>query len=568
VDGMGYESQQLVEVEPGSGVAMGFRFRRTLRVLPGVRLNVTHRGLGVRVGPRGAGMSAHSSGRATASVGLPGSGMYWREDYRWRPPATISHAGRSEQVAGPDTAPAPETWRADRLDAALVALASGEPERAEGLLRSLTGSDWRVAGRTVEVTVAPGVTVTTPAGRDAARHALVEALQAQGRLDGALQVAAELPPSDVAAVSVAELLSELGRHEEVLGIFAELPYVASDAARMVDLYVAAALASTGQRGAADERLRQVLAHEGIDLEVRLAALAWRLALAETASRDDVAAACGRAISRIDPDHPALSADAAPVDCDGAGPGLVPLAEVDLLRLRALRAELLEQLIERERLLAEETARLQAFAADYYAGVGRLLAEVAALQACLAEARAANTPADEQLRHDADEARQRAREQADACADTDGPATPPSPASDELKAAYRRAARAMHPDLAADEDDRARRTDAMVRLNAAYDDRDADEVVRLLAAWEQGSPTPARAATDELTQLRREVAKLERRLASLDRERDELTGHPLWELLDEVEDAEADGRDLLAELEADLVRERDELADELLLVTAL
>lgn len=58
---------------------MGVRFRRTVRIAPGVRINVTKTGLGVRVGPRGAGVSLHSSGRLTASAGLPGSGLYYSE---------------------------------------------------------------------------------------------------------------------------------------------------------------------------------------------------------------------------------------------------------------------------------------------------------------------------------------------------------------------------------------------------------------------------------------------------------------------------------------------------------
>ena len=59
---------------------MTIRFRRTVRVAPGVRLNVTKSGLGVRVGPRGLGLSAHSSGKVTASAGIPGSGLYYRKE--------------------------------------------------------------------------------------------------------------------------------------------------------------------------------------------------------------------------------------------------------------------------------------------------------------------------------------------------------------------------------------------------------------------------------------------------------------------------------------------------------
>jgi hypothetical protein len=58
---------------------VGIRFRRSVRIAPGVRLNVTKTGLGITVGPRGAHYSVHSSGRRTKSVGIPGTGLYYQE---------------------------------------------------------------------------------------------------------------------------------------------------------------------------------------------------------------------------------------------------------------------------------------------------------------------------------------------------------------------------------------------------------------------------------------------------------------------------------------------------------
>lgn len=54
---------------------MGFRFRRSIRVLPGVRLNVGKRGVtSVSVGGRGMTTNINKSGSRT-TVGLPGSGI-------------------------------------------------------------------------------------------------------------------------------------------------------------------------------------------------------------------------------------------------------------------------------------------------------------------------------------------------------------------------------------------------------------------------------------------------------------------------------------------------------------
>ncbi len=54
---------------------MPMRFRRSIKISKGVRLNVSKSGFGVSAGGRGARYSVHSSGRRTTSVGIPGSGV-------------------------------------------------------------------------------------------------------------------------------------------------------------------------------------------------------------------------------------------------------------------------------------------------------------------------------------------------------------------------------------------------------------------------------------------------------------------------------------------------------------
>ncbi|WP_295888191.1 DUF4236 domain-containing protein [uncultured Thiohalocapsa sp.] len=56
---------------------MGFRFRRSLRIAPGIRLNFGKRSMSLSLGPRGA--SVTIGGRGThANVGLPGTGLSYR----------------------------------------------------------------------------------------------------------------------------------------------------------------------------------------------------------------------------------------------------------------------------------------------------------------------------------------------------------------------------------------------------------------------------------------------------------------------------------------------------------
>jgi hypothetical protein len=63
---------------------MAWRFFRSLRVLPGVRVNFSKMGLSVTLGNRGATLNIGRTGVSTA-VGLPGSGISFREKiFKWR----------------------------------------------------------------------------------------------------------------------------------------------------------------------------------------------------------------------------------------------------------------------------------------------------------------------------------------------------------------------------------------------------------------------------------------------------------------------------------------------------
>src|SRR5258706_15297769 len=54
---------------------MGIRFRRSVKIAPGLRLSVSKTGFGVSAGVRGARYSVHSSGRRTRTIGIPGTGI-------------------------------------------------------------------------------------------------------------------------------------------------------------------------------------------------------------------------------------------------------------------------------------------------------------------------------------------------------------------------------------------------------------------------------------------------------------------------------------------------------------
>lgn len=58
---------------------MPFRFRQTIRLLPGIRLNLSKTGASLSLGRRGATVNINRHGHKT-TVGLPGSGMSYETE--------------------------------------------------------------------------------------------------------------------------------------------------------------------------------------------------------------------------------------------------------------------------------------------------------------------------------------------------------------------------------------------------------------------------------------------------------------------------------------------------------
>lgn len=152
-------------------------------------------------------------------------------------------------------------------------------------------------------------------------------------------------------------------------------------------------------------------------------------------------------------------------------------------------------------------------------------------------------------------------------------TPKAISPDEavsLKKLYRQLARRFHPDLAENEADRQHRTTLMIAINAAYAAADFARLEQL--ALEPDTVT-GHIIYDSLQQqavaLLREIQRLERRLQEIQAEQKQLADHRSSRLMRRVEKAIAEGRDLIAEITADLkekivqtIVERDILRHEL------
>src|SRR5438876_2189995 len=80
---------------------MGFRFRRSLSLIPGLRLNLSRSGPSVSLGVRGLHYTVGLRGTRT-TVGVPGTGASWTS-YRSYSPGRRSQLGSRPRVTAPGT---------------------------------------------------------------------------------------------------------------------------------------------------------------------------------------------------------------------------------------------------------------------------------------------------------------------------------------------------------------------------------------------------------------------------------------------------------------------------------
>lgn len=221
-------------------------------------------------------------------------------------------------------------------------------------------------------------------------------------------------------------------------------------------------------------------------------------------------------------------------------------------LESLEAEL----VERELDLTTLWSELSAFERQYFSTVGHRYAELDQLEARIAEHQARERPADQAAQEKVEATYERARESAEAFQDFDDTqgvnATQFEP-TEELRTLYRKGARQLHPDLASDEEDKARRKEAMTQFNEAYEQCDEVRMQRILDEWKADpSHVEGEGTGAELVRVIRTIAKVRQRLAQMAEEIEQLKSGELYQLKLRVDEAEVAGRDLLAEMAEDLV----------------
>ncbi|MFQ5924095.1 MAG: hypothetical protein ACE5M4_14755 [Anaerolineales bacterium] len=135
--------------------------------------------------------------------------------------------------------------------------------------------------------------------------------------------------------------------------------------------------------------------------------------------------------------------------------------------------------------------------------------------------------------------------------TEQPRTVPQPEQSELKALYRELAKRFHPDLTTDPQEKEWREEMMAEVNAAYGRHDLKALLELQQQPDRPPQKVTQSREQILLKMTAEVLRLDRVIAKLNRQLDELSSSALAQLQLDVSMARQSGQDLLSQIAKDL-----------------
>ena len=235
-------------------------------------------------------------------------------------------------------------------------------------------------------------------------------------------------------------------------------------------------------------------------------------------------------------------------------------EEEILRKREELTAARAALAGRELELVDLRSGLAAFEGRYLRQVGSLYAELDEWKARLRSLEVQLNPSFT-AQQEADQARQQARQTYDA-AHGEASRAVEFDSSPELKRLFRETAKLMHPDLAADDADRGRRTKFMAEANRAYRAGDIEMLQRILNEFTDDPDVHLGDGIGaELVRIIRQISQARERLIVIEQEMAKLNQSEIGQLRREAEVAQALGRDVLAEIEKTVRQQVQQVKEE-------
>lgn len=239
-------------------------------------------------------------------------------------------------------------------------------------------------------------------------------------------------------------------------------------------------------------------------------------------------------------------------------------ERELKNKQAELTSLEADLIQRELDLATLRAELTDFEGRYLRTVGVLYAELDEIEAQIAEAQARRTPRDSAAQEEATRARTQAQESSETARAIAEPKPKPT---ESLKKLFREVAKRIHPDLATNDTARARRQKFMSEANLAYENGDETKLRSILSEWESSPDTvEGEGVGAELIRVIRKIAQIQKRLADIASEIQQLYGSDLYQLRAKADEAESQGRDVFKEMASQVEKQIDDARRSLVALT--
>lgn len=310
---------------------MSLRFRRSIKLIPGVRLNFGASTIGLSVGVPGARISVNSRGDVYSSAGIPGTGIYNVERSSLRRSRSRRPSAQRQEIYEAPKPPKPpkpslvankrervfHKFLSEKFDGenpvldkeivdqalalseeypklfhtyrALAVLAGARDDKNMPSILEVAADVWASRKKAftayearkyframnIKIEITPGISFDDIFSENAYGFLYAEILQDSKKSDLAIEVLAEVGTNQLTAVSVTDIELSEKKFQDVLDSTEDVE-LEDEATGMLFVMRAAALSELGFHDGALEALKKVIAKRSLDEEVHNRAL-WERA---------------------------------------------------------------------------------------------------------------------------------------------------------------------------------------------------------------------------------------------------------------------------------------------------